>query len=237
MNIERTAKKIRKTKDIINLVWVVGATGGNNRIRAHSLRFFRCDFRIGVRHCKNNRMGSHGLNHFRRYRPFNRNTKEHVGAVHRLFQCAQVGIGRMGRFPLVHPFGAALINNAFGITGNTIVVLCPHGFDELDTGDPCGSGTVKYDFTVLNFFTRNLQSIDQPGCADHRGAVLVIMKNRYIHDFFELLLNYKALRRFNILKIDTAKCRPHQLNCVDNFVGVFGIQLDIDRVYIGKAFE
>ena len=57
---------------------------------------------------------------------------------------------------------------------------------------------------------------------------------KYPHVKEWLSLNPKKIRE---LKIDPAKGRAHQLDGSDDFLGVFGIQLDIDGVDVGKALE
>ena len=237
MDIQRAAKQIGKAQHIVDLIGVIRAPGGNNCILAHCVGILRGDFRVGVGHGKNNRVFGHGFNHILGYRPLGRHPQKHIRPLHRFFQPAQVGFDRMGRFPLVHALGAALIDNPLGITNDTIIVPGPHGFEQFDTGNARRARTIEHNPAFLDFFAGNMQSVDQPRSADHRRAVLVIMENRYIHDFFQLLLDDKALGRFDILKVDTAKCRSHQLDRVDERVRILGIQLYIDRVNVSKALE
>ena len=54
-----------------------------------------------------------------------------------------------------------------------------------------------------------MQGIDQACRTNHRGSMLVIMKNRDIHFLFQALFNDKTFRRLDIFKIDTAKTGAH----------------------------
>ena len=82
-----------------------------------------------------------------------------------------------------------------------------------------------------------MQRVQQSGGADHRGAVLVVVENGDIHFLFEPLLDDKTLGSFDILEVNAAKGRPHQPNSVTECVGVFGIQLDINRIDVSEALE
>ncbi len=44
-----------------------------------------------------------------------REAEEHVRPFHRIGEAPRLGLDRMGRFPLVHAFGAALVDDAFRI--------------------------------------------------------------------------------------------------------------------------
>ena len=237
MDIQRAAKQVGKAKHVIDLIGVIRTPRGNDGILAYRVGLFRCDFRIGVGHGKDNRIFGHVRDHFLCHSPLHRNAQKHIGAVHGFVQCAQIGVGGMGRFPLVHALFAALIDHAFGVTQQTVVMLRTHGFDQLDTGDTGRTGPVHHDTTILDLFARQVQRVDQTGGANHCRTVLVIVENRNVHFLFQTLLDDKTFRRFDILKVNPAKGRPHQTDRIDNFVGVFGIQLDIDRIHIGKAFE
>ena len=63
------------------------------------------------------------------------------------------------------------------------------------------------------------------------------MKHRNIHDLFQGLLDDKTLRCLNVFEVDAAKGRTHELHSIDKFFGVFGVQLNIDRVHICKALK
>ena len=55
-----------------------------------------------------------------------------IGAVHRLSERAFVSRHRMGRAPLVHPVGPALVENAGGIAKDGVFMGEAHGLDETD---------------------------------------------------------------------------------------------------------
>ena len=73
-----------------------------------------------------------------------------------------------------------------------------------------------------------MQRIDQSGRANDGGTVLVIMENRNIHQFAQLLFNDKAVRRTNVFQINAAKGRPQMLDGVDEGGWVFRVDLKIN---------
>ena len=50
-----------------------------------------------------------------------------------------------------------------------------------------------------------VQRVDQPGGGDDRGAVLVVMEDRDVHQLAQPLLDDEALRRLDVLEIDAAE--------------------------------
>src|SRR5262245_23489939 len=67
--------------------------------------------------------------------------------------------------------------------------------------------------------------------------MLVAVKDRNIHQFSQALLDHNAFRRLNGFKIDAAPTFAQQLDAIDDLIGVFGGNLEIDRIDIGKALE
>ena len=237
VNIQSTAEQIRESQYVVHLVRVIRTASADDGIGPHFLRFFWSDFRIRVRHCKDQRIRCHGFNHLRRHSTLNGNAKEDIRALHGFFQSAQIGIRRMRRFPLVHTFGTPLINHAFGVTNDAIVMLRAHGLHEFDTGNARSTRAIQHDLHIFDFLARDLKRIQKTRRTDHRRAVLVVVKDRNVHLFFKALLNDETLRRFDVLKVDAAKGWAHQTHRVAELIGVFGVQLDIDRVHIGKALK
>jgi hypothetical protein len=52
-----------------------------------------------------------------------------------------------------------------------------------------------------------MQRVDQAG-RDDRGAVLVVMEHRDVHDLAQALLDDEAIGRLDVLEVDAAEARP-----------------------------
>ena len=87
------------------------------------------------------------------------------------------------------------------------------------------------------FAASQVQRIDQPGSGDDRSAVLVIVEHRDIEQLAQPLLDHEALRRADVLEIDTAERRVQETYAIDEFVDVPGVDLEVDRVDVGEALE
>ena len=67
--------------------------------------------------------------------------------------------------------------------------------------------------------------------------MLIIVKNRYIHQLLQFLFDIETFRRFDILEIDAAKGRGYQLTGSDELIGILGAHFDVENIDVGKFFE
>ena len=102
-HVERAAEDERKAEHVVDLVGIVGASGGDDDVAARAFRFFVGNFGIGIRHGKYDRVGRHGAHHLGVNCPFHRESGEHIGADHGFRQRAQFGFLGETLFVLVHP--------------------------------------------------------------------------------------------------------------------------------------
>ena len=116
-------------------------------------------------------------------------------------------------------------------------MLCAHGLEQLDTGDTGSTRTVQNDFDVFYLFPRKVQRIDQTGGTNNGGAVLIVVEDWDIHLFLEPLFDDETLGCLDVLKVDPPKGRTHEANGTAEFVRIFGIEFEVDRIDVGKAFE
>ena len=65
----------------------------------------------------------------------------------------------------------------------------------------------------------------------------IFVKDGNVHLLLQGLLDDEALGRLDIFEIDAAEGGPHQAHRIDEFIRVFGIELDVDRIDVGKALE
>ena len=123
----------------------------------------------------------------------------------RVGQRARVGLDRMRRLPLVHAFGAALVDHALGVAEDDVLGREAHRLDQLDAGDAGGAGAVADELRRLHVAAGDVQRVDQAGGGDDGGAVLVVMEDRDVHQLAQPLLDDEAVRRLDVLEVDAAE--------------------------------
>ena len=191
----------------------------------------------GIRHGEDDRIGRHALDHLRRQRALGREAEENVGADHRLFERAQRRLDRMRRLPLVHAFLAAAIDDALGVAQDDVGGLEADRLDQVETGDARGARAVADEPRRLDVAAGEMHGVDHAGGGDDRGAVLIVVEDRNVHHLAQALLDVEALRRLDVLEIDAAERRAEIFHRVDEFVRVFGPDLEVDGVDVGEALE
>jgi hypothetical protein len=138
---------------------------------------------------------------------------------------------------VVHTVGAPFVDDALGVTEDDIVLVDTHGDGEVGAGDSGCAGAVYYDLGLFDILADDFKGVKHAGGRDDRGAVLVVVEDRYVHDLLELFFNVEAFRALDVLEVDAAKSRFKKFDCANQFVRIFGVQLDIEDVDISKAFE
>ena len=67
--------------------------------------------------------------------------------------------------------------------------------------------------------------------------MLVVMEDRNVHQLAQALFDHETFWRLDVFEIDAAPALAQQLDAIDDLVGILGIDLEIDRVDIGKTLE
>ena len=236
-DVERAAEDVGEAQHIVDLVRIIRTAGGHDRIIANAGNFFRRDFRIGIGHGEDDRPVRHGADHLFSEGALLGQAEHDVGSLHCLFQGAPIGLAGVRAFPLVHAFGAALVDHALGIAKDDIVRGKAHGLDQLDTGDGGGTGAIANKLRGLQVAARQFQRIDEAGSGDDGSAMLVVMKDGNVHQFAQPAFDDEAFRCLDILKVDAAEGGAEIAHAVDEFVDIFRIDFEIDGIDIGKALE
>ncbi len=112
-----------------------------------------------------------------------RQSEEHIGAGQRIRQRPRICLHRMRRFPLVHAFGAALIDHTLGVAQDQVVMGEANRFEQFEAGDAGGARAITHELGRFHLAAGQCQSIDQAGGGDDCGAVLVVMKHRDVEQF------------------------------------------------------
>src|SRR3546814_13615317 len=98
----------------------------------------------------------------------------------------------MSGFPLVHAFGAALVDHALGIAEYDVVGLYAHRLSQFGTGDGGSARAVDDDLAVLHPASGDVDGVDEAGRGDDRGASLISMEPGKVHLYPDRLFDDEA---------------------------------------------
>jgi len=236
-HVESAAEDIGEAQHVVDLVRVVRAARADDGVGAHLLHLLGRDLGIGIGHGGDHRLRRHRLHHGGRHRALGREAEEHVGALERLRERALLGLDRVGRLPLVHALGAALVDHALGVAEDRVVVRQPHGFQQLHAGDRGGARAVHHQLGRFEIAAGQMQRVDERRGRDDGSAVLVVVEDWNVEQLAQALLDDEALRRLDVLEVDAAEGRVQVAHAVDELVDVLGVDLEIETVDAGEALK
>ena len=72
---------------------------------------------------------------------------------------------------------------------------------------PAAPAPLQTSLRRLHVAAGEVQRVDQAGGGDDRGAVLVVVEDRDVHQLAQALLDDEAVRRLDVLEIDAAEGR------------------------------
>ena len=99
------------------------------------------------------------------------------------------------------------------------------------------SATQDHDTDILNFSARDFQAVHETGRGKNGRSMLVVMKHRNIHFFFQAFLNIEAFGRLYVLKVYPAECRFHGLHYLAQFIRVGNSQFNVKNIHIRECFK
>ena len=73
--------------------------------------------------------------------------------------------------------------------------------------------------------------------ADDGSAVLIVVKDRDVHQLLDPALDLEAAGGGDVLQVDPPKGGGQILDCGDDLLGVLGIQADGNGIHPAKSFE
>src|SRR6185503_13220097 len=106
--------------------------------------------------------------------------------------------------------------------------------DQVETSDAGGAGAVADEPRRPNVAPGQMHGVDHAGSRDDRCAVLIVMKDGNVHHLPQALFDVEALRRLDVLEINSAERRSEIFHRADEFVRVLGPDLEVDRIDVGK---
>jgi hypothetical protein len=237
LHVEGAAEDVREAEHVVDLVRVVRPAGRHDGVVADAGDLLGGDLRVRVRHREDDRLRRHRADHLVREGALGGEAEHRVRPRHRVREGAGRGLGRVGRLPLVHALGAAAIDDALGVAQDDVVGGEPHRLEELRAGDAGGARAVHDEPRLAHVAARQVERVDEAGGRDDRGAVLVVVEDRDVHDLAQALLDHEALGRLDVLQVDAPEGRREIAHAVDEGVRVLGVDLEIDRIDVGEALE
>ena len=201
--VQSTAKDEGETQNVINLIWIIAAPGSDDRIGLNRTCVFGADFGFGIRHGKDYRAGCHPGDHFFAQCARNGEAQEDVRTFNGFPQSSSVGSCCVSAFVLIQ-IVAFCVNYTFTVAHDDIVFLRAKTAQKVEARQRSGSRSICYNSNLFKLLTNHLQRIQNASGADNCSAVLIIVKNRYRHPFFECLFDDKALWRLDVLQVYTS---------------------------------
>ena len=138
---------------------------------------------------------------------------------------------------MIHALGAALVNDTLGIAEDHVLRREPDRLQKLDTGDAGGAGAVHHELRLADVASCQRERVDHACRGDDRGTVLIVMENRDVEQLAQPLLDDEALGCLDVFEVDAPESDPERLDRVDELVRIFRIDLEIEGVDVGEAFE
>jgi hypothetical protein len=108
---------------------------------------------------------------------------------------------------------------------------------QVDAGQRRGARATHHQLHVPKFLAHDFQAVEHCRGNDNGRAMLIVVEYRDLHARAKLALDLEALRRLDVLEIDSAEggfqCRDdlHQL------VGIAFVDLDVEHVEVGEFLE
>ena len=118
-HVQRAPEDIGKTEDVIDLIGIVGAAGGDDRIGPHRLGLFRHDLGHWVGQCQNQRFVGHGFHHIAGQNSGLGQSQKDIRANDSFGQRTGRSIGSVGGFLWVE-IAASLVNHAPAVADDDI---------------------------------------------------------------------------------------------------------------------
>ena len=235
--VKRATEDVGEAQDVIDLVGVVGAACGHDGVAAHGADFFGCDFGSGVGQRKDQRVGRHARHHIGLEHATGRQAQKHVGAINHFAQCALVGGLGVDGFVGVHQHGAALVHHAFDIRDPNVFAGQPQFDEQAQAGQRGGSCAAGDQLDLFDFFARHFQAVEQRRAHHDGGAVLVVVKDGNFQSLAQFAFDVKAVGRLDIFEVDAAKSWLQRGDDLDQLVGVFFVDFDVEHIDAGKFLE
>ena len=235
-HVERSAEDEGETEHVVHLIGMIGTPGGHDQILTNRNGQVVIDFRVGIGHSKNDRVGCHGCNHLRAEDVAARQANKHIGTFQRLGQRISFRSGSKEPLVLVE-ICPVFVQQAFGIKHQQVFGFHSEADEQFAAGDGRCTGTVDHHFHRSDVFVYDTQGIDQSGTGDDGGTVLIVVHDRDIQFLFQAAFDFKAFGGFDIFQVYPAERGFERFYDTHEFIHIGAIDFEIEYINIGEEFE
>ncbi len=235
--VQRSAEDVREAQHVVDLVRVVAAPGGDDRVVANGAHLVGQDLRRRVGQREDHRVRGHRGHHVGLEHAAGRQPQEHVGARHHLGQGAQAGGLCELRLVGVHQFGAALPDHAGQVGDPDVLALQPQLQQQPQAGQCRSTGAAGHQLDLANVLAHHLQRIQQRRADDDGGAMLVVVEDGDLQPLAQLALDDEAVRRLDVLQVDATEGGLQRGDHLDQLVDVLLVDLDVEDIDVGELLE
>ena len=204
-HVERPAEDEGEAQDIVHLVGVVAAAGGQDDVLAGGHGGGVVDLGVGVRQGEDDGVLGHAQQHLGRQRALAGAAHEHIGVLDGVGQGAPLaGLGELV-LVLVHAFTAAGVDQALGVAKPEVLQLHAGLDHHVRAGDGGSAGAGEHHLHVGHLLAGDLAGVHQRGRADDGGAVLIVMEDGDVHFLLQAGLDLEALGGLDVLEVDATE--------------------------------
>ena len=129
------------------------------------------------------------------------------------------------------------MHHAANIADGHVFALEPHGHQQIKARQSRRTPAGIDQAHIFKPLALQQKPIAYGSGHNNRRAMLVIMKDRNAHAFAQPPFNLKAFRRLDVFQIDGAEGRLQRGNHLDQLVGVFFVNFDVNRINAGEFLE
>ncbi len=235
-HVQRAAEDEREAQHVVDLVRIVRTARRDDRVRAHLLRFFGADFRLGVRERENQRLVRHVLDHLRLQHTGARTAEEHVGRLDGVGQCARVRSGRVARLRRVE-VAAPFVDHALRVRHQHVLLRKTELHEQVQARNGRRTRARAHQLHFVELLAYHLEPVQDRGGRDDGRAVLVIVEDGNLHALAQLLLDVEALGRLDVFEVDAAQRRFQHRDGLDELVRIGLGKFDVEHVDAGELLE
>ncbi len=236
-HVECATEDEREPENVVHLVRVIRAAGGDYHVGTRLGGILVSDLRVRVGHRKHDGIVRHRTHHLPRDDSLCGDPAKHIRPLQRVGEGARLGVLREILLVGIHPFAAPLEHDPFRVDQGDVLVPDPELLVQLGAGDASRAGSAEDDPNLLDLLADDLDGVQEGSPADDRRAVLVVVEHGDVHQALELFFDVEALRGLDVLQVDAAERGFEQQDGLDDVVRVVGVQLDIENVHVGEALE